>query len=68
MTKELKVGDSIDVMPPTGNFYLDPKEKDNHYVAICAGSGITPILSIIKQVLKDDSPNSFFTLIYGNRN
>ena len=67
LTKELKVGDSIDIMPPNGNFYLDPKENDNHYVAICAGSGITPILSIIKQVLKDDS-NSLITLIYGNRN
>ena len=45
LTKELKVGDFIDVMPPTGNFYLDFNEKDSHYVAICAGSGITPILS-----------------------
>lgn len=67
LTKELKVGDSLDVMPPTGNFYLDSTQKDGHYVAICAGSGITPILSIIKQVLIED-PDSLFTLIYGNRN
>ena len=66
LTKELKVGDSIDVMPPTGNFYLSPKDKESHYVAICAGSGITPILSMVKQTLKHNS-DSFFTLIYGNR-
>ena len=67
LTKELKVGDSLDVMPPTGNFYLDSQKEGSHYVAFCAGSGITPIISIIKQVLNDDY-NSFFTLIYGNRN
>ena len=66
LTKELKVGDSMDVMPPTGNFYLDSKDKESHYVAICAGSGITPILSMIKHVLNHNS-NSFFTLIYGNQ-
>ena len=66
LTKELKVGDSIDVMPPTGNFYLDAKENDSHYVAICAGSGITPVLSMIKQVLNDNT-NTYFTLIYGNQ-
>ena len=67
LTKELKVGDSLDVMSPTGSFYLDSQKEGSHYVAICAGSGITPIISIIKQILNDDS-NSFFTLIYGNRN
>lgn len=66
LTKELKVGDSIDVMSPNGNFYLDCTEKESHYVAICAGSGITPILSMIKQVVNHNS-NSFFTLIYGNQ-
>ena len=66
LTKELKVGDSIDMMLPTGNFYLDSKEKDSHYVAICAGSGITPVLSMIKQVL-NYKPNIYFTLIYGNQ-
>jgi ring-1,2-phenylacetyl-CoA epoxidase subunit PaaE len=66
LTKELKAGDFIDVMPPTGNFYLDSKKNDSHYVAICAGSGITPILSMIKQVLDADS-SSYFTLIYGNQ-
>ena len=66
LTKELKVGDFVDVMPPSGNFYLDPEEKGSHYVAICAGSGITPILSMIKQVV-NHNPNSLFTLIYGNQ-
>ena len=66
LTKELKVGDFIDVMLPTGNFYLDSKKKANHYVAICSGSGITPILSMIYQVLNYNS-DSFFTLIYGNK-
>ncbi len=66
LTKELKVGDFIDVMPPTGNFYLDAKKNENHYVAICSGSGITPILSMIKQVLNHNS-DCFFTLIYGNK-
>ena len=66
LTKELKVGDFLDVMPPVGSFYLDSENKDNHYVAICAGSGITPILSMIKQVV-NHNPNSFFTLIYGNK-
>lgn len=66
LTKELKVGDFVDVMPPNGNFYLSSKDKDSHYVAICAGSGITPILSMIKQTLQYNT-DSFFTLIYGNR-
>ena len=66
LTKELKIGDYIDVMPPTGNFYLDSNKNDNHYVAICAGSGITPIFSMIKQVLNHNS-NCYFTLIYGNK-
>ncbi|MBU46149.1 MAG: hypothetical protein CMD28_01845 [Flavobacteriales bacterium] len=66
LTKELKVGDTLDVMPPTGNFYLDAKQEGSHYLAICAGSGITPIISMIKQVLANDS-DSYFTLIYGNK-
>ncbi len=66
LTKDLKVGDYIDVMEPCGNFYLESKGKGSHYVGICAGSGITPILSMIKKVIKDD-PESYFTLIYGNQ-
>jgi ring-1,2-phenylacetyl-CoA epoxidase subunit PaaE len=65
---KLKAGDVIEVMPPMGNF--TPKKKDiasKHYLAFAAGSGITPIMSIMKTVLEEDS-NSRFTLVYGNRN
>ena len=67
LTKELKEGDVLEVMPPTGNFYLETNSKNsNHYVGICAGSGITPILSMIRQTLAVE-PESDFTLIYGNK-
>ena len=65
--KELKQGDVLEVLPPTGKFYteLNPSQKKN-YVAFAAGSGITPILSIIKTTLVTE-PKSTFTLVYGNR-
>ena len=66
LTKDLKIGQYIDVMPPTGNFYLSSESDNKHYVAICAGSGITPILSMMRYVT-EHNPNSYFTLIYGNR-
>lgn len=66
--EQLKAGDYLEVMPPIGNFYthLDPLNKKN-YVAFAAGSGITPVLSIIKTTLLTE-PQSTFTLVYGNRN
>jgi ring-1,2-phenylacetyl-CoA epoxidase subunit PaaE len=65
---QLHVGDELDVLPPTGKFYtvLDPSQS-KHYLAFAAGSGITPILSLIKTVLATE-PGSHFTLVYGNRN
>ncbi|GJM32368.1 MAG: phenylacetic acid degradation protein [Saprospiraceae bacterium] len=65
--KKLKIGDHLDVMPPMGKFHtkLDP-EKQRHYVSFAAGSGITPIMSILKSVLETE-PKSTFTLFYGNR-
>ncbi len=64
---ELKVGDSLDVMSPMGHFVLEPNESnENTYVAFAAGSGITPIMSIMKSVIEIE-PNSKFILIYGNR-
>ena len=65
--EELKAGDVLDVLPPTGKFYteLHPGQK-KHYVAFAAGSGITPVLSIIKTTLLTE-PESSFTLVYGNR-
>ena len=63
----LKVGDVIDVMPPMGNFTPKPTNGSHkEYIAFAAGSGITPIMSIMKSVLQTE-PNSNFTLIYGNR-
>ncbi len=65
--EQFKPGQTLDVMPPQGRFYteLDP-ERDGDYLAIAAGSGITPILSIIKTTLETE-PRSRFTLFYGNR-
>jgi ring-1,2-phenylacetyl-CoA epoxidase subunit PaaE len=64
----LKTGDLLEVMPPLGHFYteVDPAHKKS-YVAFAAGSGITPVLSIIKTVLTTEL-NSSITLVYGNRN
>lgn len=67
LAMELQKGEILDVLPPTGAFYtlLDPANKKN-YTAFAAGSGITPLLSIIKTTLATE-PASRFTLIYGNR-
>jgi ring-1,2-phenylacetyl-CoA epoxidase subunit PaaE len=67
VNEELKAGDHLDVLPPTGKFYteLNPSQKKN-YVAFAAGSGITPVLSIVKTTLITE-PKSTFTLVYGNR-
>ena len=67
LTKHLKIGDKINVMSPTGNFTLSTNNSNTkHYMAICAGSGITPALSMIQDVLHNE-PNSSFTLLYGNK-
>ncbi len=63
----LKAGDSLEIMEPVGKFYteLNPSHKKN-YLAFAAGSGITPVISIIKTTLRTEL-NSTFTLVYGNR-
>ncbi len=63
----LQPGDTVQVFPPQGRFFVpvDPSLQ-RHYLGIAAGSGITPILSIMKTVLAQE-PHSRFTLIYGNR-
>jgi ring-1,2-phenylacetyl-CoA epoxidase subunit PaaE len=63
----LQAGQTLDVMPPMGHFNV-PLDAANrkHYLAFAAGSGITPILSIIKTTLAAE-PHSRFTLFYGNR-
>ena len=63
----LEAGMELDVMSPDGRFFtpLDPGHR-KHYVAFAAGSGITPVLSLIKTTLQHE-PQSRFTLVYGNR-
>lgn len=66
--RNLKVGDVLDVHPPEGKFKIDNSAfaKAQHYVAFAAGSGITPILSMIKTTL-EQSKESTFVLVYGNK-
>lgn len=63
----LKPGDRVELMPPTGHFTapLAPEQRQ-HYVAFAAGSGITPVFSIVKTALMTE-PRSQVTLVYGNR-
>ncbi|WP_395622360.1 2Fe-2S iron-sulfur cluster-binding protein [Sphingomonas daechungensis] len=63
----LKAGDTVEVMPPHGSFTTEfaPTAK-RHIVGIAGGSGITPVLSLLKTTLKEE-PESQFTLLYGNR-
>ena len=64
---ELKAGDELDVMTPTGRFGVAPVAGEARvHVGFAAGSGITPILSIVKGTLARE-PNSRFFLFYGNR-
>lgn len=64
---DLRAGEELEVMPPAGRFYTElHPEQTKHYVAFVAGSGITPVFSIIKTVLLTE-PRSRVTLIYGNR-
>jgi ring-1,2-phenylacetyl-CoA epoxidase subunit PaaE len=65
--ESLKAGDALDVMPPMGHFNvpLSPENR-RHYVVFAAGSGITPVLSLVKTTLAAE-PASGFTLFYGNR-
>jgi ring-1,2-phenylacetyl-CoA epoxidase subunit PaaE len=64
---DLKAGDTVEAMPPSGHFHIDVDEKNaRDYVGFAAGSGITPILSMIKSVLETEA-GSRFMLFYGNR-
>jgi ring-1,2-phenylacetyl-CoA epoxidase subunit PaaE len=67
INEQLKPGDTISVMAPQGRFFvpIDP-EAQRHHLGIAGGSGVTPILSIMKTVLARE-PHSRFTLVYGNR-
>ena len=65
--ESLAAGEVLEAMPPMGNFHtpLDP-DAARHYLGFAGGSGITPVLSIIKTVLAAE-PGSSFTLVYANR-
>lgn len=65
--ESLQVGDVVDVMSPAGTFTceLDPANK-KRYLCIAAGSGITPVISIVKSILTRE-PNSEVTLLFGNQ-
>jgi ring-1,2-phenylacetyl-CoA epoxidase subunit PaaE len=64
-TSKLKEGDVLEVAEPEGKFLLKP-EANKNYIAFAAGSGITPVLSMIKAVLENE-PSATFTLVYGNK-
>jgi ring-1,2-phenylacetyl-CoA epoxidase subunit PaaE len=66
-TTELKAGDELEVMAPVGEFTITPDAATSrHYAAVAAGSGITPVLSLMSTVLEVE-PASRFTLVLGNR-
>jgi ring-1,2-phenylacetyl-CoA epoxidase subunit PaaE len=64
-TSDLKVADAIEIAAPEGRFLLNP-EANKNYIGFAAGSGITPILSMLKTVLETES-TATFTLVYGNK-
>lgn len=66
-TSELREGAVLEVMPPVGEFTIDPDPSlSRHYAAIVAGSGITPVLSLVSTTLESE-PHSRWTVILGNR-
>ncbi|BCJ27845.1 1,2-phenylacetyl-CoA epoxidase subunit PaaE [Actinocatenispora sera] len=67
VSEELAVGDRLEVLPPLGHFTTDlAPERSRHYAAIVAGSGVTPVLSLVSTALSVE-PESRFTVLYGNR-
>ncbi len=65
--EQLAVGDTMEVGVPEGKFVFEPKpDRQRNYAAFAAGSGITPVLSIIQSVLQSE-PESTFVLVYGNK-
>jgi ring-1,2-phenylacetyl-CoA epoxidase subunit PaaE len=65
--ENMAVGDTLQVMPPTGRFTVDiDPDAAHNYLAFAGGSGITPVLSLIRSVLARE-PKSRFTLVYANR-
>jgi ring-1,2-phenylacetyl-CoA epoxidase subunit PaaE len=64
---KLKAGDALEVGKPEGKFTFEPQaDRQKNYAAFVSGSGITPVMSIIKSVMKSE-PKSSFVLVYGNK-
>jgi len=65
---KLKAGDALNVFPPEGKFTFEASTSSSHqnYAAFAAGSGITPVLSILKTVLEEEE-HAKFVLVYGNK-
>ena len=67
LASQLRAGDSVDVLTPTGRFFAEPQPTtERTYCAFAAGSGITPILGIVTNLLASE-PNSRFMVFYSNR-
>ncbi|HKU16439.1 MAG TPA: 2Fe-2S iron-sulfur cluster-binding protein [Steroidobacteraceae bacterium] len=67
LARRLRAGDTLEVLPPTGRFFITPEPAATRtYCAFAGGSGITPILGIIRNVLRHE-PGSRCVLFYGNR-
>jgi ring-1,2-phenylacetyl-CoA epoxidase subunit PaaE len=67
LCNEVKVGDRFEIEKPSGSFFVEPNKKEQkQYVLFAGGSGITPVLSIIKSVLTNE-PKSKVLLIYANK-
>jgi len=65
--EHFEVGQPVDIMGPEGHFTIKTKiDQSKRYVFFAAGSGITPVISLIKEVL-DQEPNSYIQLFYGNK-
>ena len=65
--ENLKAGDLLEVGIPEGKFTFEPNaERQKNYAGFAAGSGITPVMSILQSVLENE-PNSTFVLVYGNK-
>jgi ring-1,2-phenylacetyl-CoA epoxidase subunit PaaE len=66
--ENLKAGDLLEVGTPEGKFTFEPQaNRQRNYAAFVAGSGITPVMSILKSVLHNEKDSSF-VLVYGNKN
>ena len=67
LNDHMKEGDVFDVMEPAGHFTVEPSEdKERNFILFAAGSGITPIMSILKSILQEE-PKSSVNLVYQNR-